>query len=184
LSAELGSVGDVGGSEGASAHEVVRLVEAHSGVSDVLGSTHVVMRLAESVARHLEGGRAGSRFPLLRVLLRRGPVSAAECDALAREVVRLRAALASVAVSAWFDAPRPSGDPALEAAAPLSPAPPPSDAFPRRQGEGPPKTLADAFAWPLFVAEHVARLGGASRRGVRVEVGPESPAGSLRARFG
>ena len=184
MSADLGSVGDVAGSEPASAREVVRLVEVHSGVSDVLGSARGVERLAESVTRHLEGGRAGSRFPLLRVLLRRGPVSAAECDALAREVVRLRAALASVAVTALFDVPPPGSAPALDAAAPLSPVPWPSDPFPRRHGEGPPKTLADAFAWPLFVAEHVARLGGASRRGVRVEVGPENSVGTLRARFG
>jgi hypothetical protein len=174
-SLDRGAAGSSG--EPAHAEEVLRLVETHSGVSDVLGSTRGIERLTDVVAQRLEGGRAGTRFPLLRVLLRRGAVSAQECDALAREVVRLRVALASVAL----DAPdaRRTSDPALDAAAPLStPAASPAGA-PKAPA---PRTLAETYARALSVVEHVARLGGASRRGVRVEVGPDLPT-STRARL-
>ena len=186
MSADFGGIVADGNGASGTCDEVVRIVEAHSGVSDVLGSASGVERLAQTVVARLEGGRAGTRFPLLRVLLRRGPVSAEECDALVREVVRLRAALAALPPDDAPD-PRRAGDPALEAAAPLSPAPPlsptPSPGASARR-DATPRTLADAWARPLSVAEHVARLGGASRRGVRVEVGPDVEGGPLRARLG
>jgi hypothetical protein len=177
LTSDVGWVGANGDHEHASCEDVVRIVETHSGVSDVLGSARGLERLAQAVTLNLEGGRAGTRFPLLRVLLRKGPVSAQECDALAREVVRLRAALKSVSFDPPTPASRPSGDPALDAAAPLSPT------GPARPLKAPHPTLADLYARALSVAEHVARLGGASRRGVRVEVGPDLPDDSTRARL-
>ena len=77
--------------------------------------------------------------------------------------------LSGHASDALREAPRGGdSDPALSAALPLDPVPEP---FRRPDGSGPPKTLAEAFAWPLFVVERISRLGSASRRGARLEAG-------------
>jgi hypothetical protein len=149
------------------ANRWLRIVDEQTGVVDVVGRVESVERMAETVARCLEAGRAGTRFPLLRLVPRRPALTGEECDALSREVPRLRAVLACVGVENLRPAgPGAGSDPALSAAAPLEPAPEP---FPRWNGSGAPRTLADAFAWPLHVLEHGARLGAASRRGARLE---------------
>jgi hypothetical protein len=167
---------------------VVRFVDEHSGRSDVLGPVDDVVSLSDAVTRLLEGGRAGTRFPLLRLVGRARPLSQGECEALAREVVRLRQRLAPFSVDELRPPPRAgASDPALDGAAPLGASPEP---FPRPEGAPPPRTLAEAFAWPLRVLEHVARLGAASHRGARFEVvadaavGDGAPAGAGRSRAG
>ena len=161
--------------------EAIRIVETHSGVNEVLGSAESVERMLEIVVRCLEAGRPGTRFPLVRLLARRGPISSAECDALSREMVRLGAAFEPHDVDALREPPpRADADPALSAAAPLDPVPEP---FRRLNGNGAPRTLADAFAWPLFVVERVARLGSASRRGASIEAGDSAAFETLRTRL-
>lgn len=135
----------------------VRFVDAQSGRNDLLGRVAALEAMAGVVARRLEGERPGSRFPLLRLVGREQPLTPAECDALAREVARLRQMLAPVPAQVL-----------AEDAATTEPAP---EWFRRVDGEGAPRSLADAFAWPLFVLEHIARLGATSRRGARFEVG-------------
>lgn len=158
----------------------VRFVDAHSGRNDLLGRVAALEAMAAVVARRLEGERPGSRFPLLRLVGRPTPLTAVECDSLAREVTRLRHLLAALPAAAD---PAPDTTDAAQDAAADEPAPldadrladaaPRADAMPRAQGarDLSPRTLADAFAWPLFVLEHIARLGAASRRGARFEVG-------------
>jgi hypothetical protein len=153
---------------------VVRFVDEQSRRGHVLGRPHDLHSMGDAVTRLLEGGRAGSRFPLLRLVGRAQPLSHAECEALAREVVRLRHHLAPFSVDELRPPPRGASDPALDGAAPLGPAP---DPFPRGDGVPPPRTLADAFAHPLAVLEHVARLGATSRCGARFEVVPAARAG-------
>jgi hypothetical protein len=126
-----------------------------------------VAALLDVVARHLEHGRPGSRFPLLQLLRRLAPLSPAECEALVREATRLKALLAPLPVALLAD---PSA-PALGAPRDAPPPAPTGELFPRLNGNGAPKTLADAFAWPLFVVDHLARLGAASGRGARFETG-------------
>jgi hypothetical protein len=149
---------------------VLRGIDDHSGRSDVIGDVRAVALLHDVVARVLENGREGSRFPLLRLVGRKVALTHEECDALVREIARLRGLLAAHAVEA-LRAPTPDlpSDPALAAALPLDAVPEP---FPRLNGNGAPRTLADAFARPLFVLEHVCRLGAAGRRGARFETGP------------
>jgi hypothetical protein len=148
----------------------LRIVDRHSGVHDVVGPVDAIARMTATVSRCLEGGREGSRFPLLRLVSRRPALSAEECDALGREIARLRGLLSVVSISSLEDRPSPTSDPALAAAAPLD-APREPEPFPRWNGSAAPRTLADAFAWPLHVLENVARLGAASRRGASLEVG-------------
>jgi hypothetical protein len=151
----------------AAPQHVVRFVDEDSRRSDVLGRVEDVHSMSDAVTRLLEGGRAGCRFPLLRLVGRVQPLSHEECEALVREVVRLRLLLAPFSVDELRPPPRAvASDPALDGAAPLGP---PPDPFPRRDGP-PPRTLADAFARPLGVLEHVARLGATSRCGARFEV--------------
>ena len=158
----------------------VRIVEVHSGVGDVLGSEASLGTLLDAISSRLEAGRVGARYPLVRLLSRRGPVTAGECDALSREVVRVRAGLERESAD-WLRGPPAGGeaDPVLGAALPLDRMPEP---FRRLNGNGGtggngvPKTLAEAFAWPLSVVESVTRLGSASRRGVRLEIVPTEPA--------
>jgi hypothetical protein len=158
----------------AGAASVVRFVDAASRHGDVLGPPADVHHLSHVVTRLLENGRAGSRFPLLRLVGRAQALSSGECDALVREVVRLRHLLAPFSADELRPAPRAAvSDPGLDGAAPLGPAP---DPFPRGGG-APPRTLADAFARPLAVLEHVARLGAASRCGARFEVVRGAPDG-------
>lgn len=135
----------------------VRFVDAQSGRNDLLGRVAALEAMAGVVARRLEGARPGSRFPLLRLVGREQPLTPTECDALAREVARLRQMLAPLPAKV-LDEDIPAAEPSPEW-------------FRRVNGEGAPKNLADAFAWPLFVLEHIARLGAASRRGARFEVG-------------
>ncbi|MFO0934004.1 MAG: hypothetical protein U1E39_15050 [Planctomycetota bacterium] len=152
----------------------VRFVDEHSGRNDLLGRVAALEAMAAVVARRLEGARPGSRFPLLRLVGRPTPLTAVECDSLAREVTRLRHLLSALPATAD---PAPDATDAAPDAAADDPAPidadPLADAMPRAQGarDPSPRTLADAFAWPLFVLEHIARLGAASRRGARFEVG-------------
>jgi len=137
----------------------VRFVDEQSGRNDLLGRVAALEALADVVTRKLESARAGSRFPLLRLVGRAEPLTALECEALAREVTRLRQVLAPLSAES-VDATLPSDD---------MPAPPTAEPAPERTNGT--RTLADAFAWPLFVLEHIARLGAASRRGARFEVG-------------
>jgi hypothetical protein len=144
---------------------VIRFTDEHSGRSDALGTADAVRAMTDAVTRLLEGGHAGRRFPLLRLVGRARPLSRDECDALAREVERLRRHLAAFPVDELRPASTTS-DPALDGAAPLGPAPEP---FPRPDGAPAPRTLAEAFARPLAALEVVARLGAASHRGARFE---------------
>ena len=189
--------------EDAAARAWLRIVDEHSGIHDVVGPVDEVARMTATVSRCLEGGRTGARFPLLRLVSRRPALSGEECDALGREIVRLRALLGVIAAETAVEPPAGAppaadvrtSDPALAAAAPLDaaarpPAPTtPAEPFPRWNGSGVPRTLADLFAWPLHVLEHVARLGATSRRGARLEVGyaasfaDGSVAGALRDRL-
>jgi hypothetical protein len=147
-SARAGSAGDPSALD--PRRLAVRFVDEQSGRNDLLGRVAALEAMAAVVARRLEGSRAGSRFPLLRSIGRREPLSASECEALAREVARLRQHLAPVpATTLSEEAPGAIGDDVPAAAA----------------------TLADAFAVPLSVLEHIARLGAASRRGARFEIG-------------
>lgn len=152
----------------------VRFVDAHSGCNDLLGRVAALEALAAVVARRLEDARPGSRFPLLRLVGRREPLTATECDSLARETARLRQRLAAVPVgdlgagpgavadpSAADDDVGPEAAPARRRRDPTAP-----DDDPR-----PARTLADVYDDTLYVLEHIARLGAASRRGARFEVG-------------
>jgi hypothetical protein len=135
----------------------VRFVDEQSGRNDLLGRVASLEALAGVVSRRLEGARTGSRFPLLQLIGRIEPLTASECEVLAREVTRLRHVLAPVPARV-LDEEADAGrglDEWIHAA----------------NGAERPRTLADAFAWPLFVLEHIARLGAASRRGARFEVG-------------
>jgi hypothetical protein len=105
--------------------------------------------MLDAVARRLESGRPGSRFPLLQLLRREGPVSAPECGALAFEVSRLEALLSALPCEG--DEPADAREGAEASAAPA------------------PRTAAHAFARPLRVLAHFARLGAASGDGLRVE---------------
>jgi len=164
----------------------VRFVDAHSGRNDLLGRVAALEAMAAVVARRLEGERPGSRFPLLRLVGRPTPLTAVECESLAREVTRLRHLLAALPASTSGGEVAPPSDATGVAGATRrseengrddavgavdgGPAPegsPTLDAMPSAGA----RTLADAFAWPLFVLEHIARLGAASRRGARFEVG-------------
>jgi len=175
----------------------LRVVDEHSGIHDVVGPVDEVARMTATVTRCLEGGRVGTRFPLLRLVSRKPALSGEECDALGREIARLRALLGVISVetaaasNAEVPPAAPTSDPALAAAAPLSSdggaatSPAPFEPFPRWNGSGAPRTLADLFAWPLHVLEHVAKLGAASRRGARFEVaaaGSYGPAARDRIR--
>lgn len=145
----------------------IRFVDEHSGRNDLLGAVASFEAMANVVSKRLEGSKAGSRFPLLRLVGRREPLSAIECEALAREVTRLRSVLAPLPASAIADG-RDEGsrdDSALGAPTAVR------EIFRRLNGDGAPRTLAEAFGWPLFVLEHIARLGAASRRGARFEIG-------------
>ncbi len=167
--------GSDGGTERSSQPRLaVRFVDAHSGRNGVLGDAETVSALLHSVECCLEGGRPGCRFPLLRLLGRSAPLSGAECEALVREVVRLRGLLAALSAdNLRADAAAPSGD------EPETPADgPPHGAFAAPVlGEGnghsaSAKNLAQVFAWPLSVLEHVGRLGAMGGRGARFETGP------------
>jgi hypothetical protein len=129
----------------------VRFVDEQSGRNDLLGRVAALEAMASVVARRLEGSRAGSRFPLLRSIGRREPLSASECEALAREVARLRQHLSPMTLALDEDAVDGLG----------------GDSSRARQD----RTLAEVFAGPLSVLEHIARLGAASRRGARFEIG-------------
>ena len=190
----------------------VRFVDAHSGRNDLLGRVAALEAMAAVVTRRLEGARPGSRFPLQRLVGRPTPLTAVECESLAREVTRLRhllAALPAAPGGGGGGVPTLSDAPGVAEAAGLSevkglsdvtgvseptglseatgrsqatglsgavgaadggPAPESSRTLDRTPSIGA-RTLADAFAWPLFVLEHIARLGAASRRGARFEVG-------------
>jgi hypothetical protein len=134
----------------------VRFVDEQSGRNDLLGRVASLEALADVVSRRFDGARTGSRFPLLRLIGRPEPLTASECEVLAHEVTRLRHVLAVPAGVLDEDA---AAGPALD------------EWMQSHNGSERPRTLADAFAWPLFVLEHIARLGAASRRGARFEVG-------------
>jgi hypothetical protein len=112
--------------------------------------------MLEAVAVRLEGGRPGSRFPLLQLLRREGPISSPECGALVFEVARLRVLLSTLPL-----------DGADASASP-----------PRANGNGAPRSLADVFGKPLSVVDHFARLGAASGDGTRVESAAADPSDS------
>ena len=164
----------------------VRFLDLHSGRNDILGSMTSVGAMLATVALRLEGGRPGSRFPLLQLVRRAAPLSPAECDALVREVTRLKSMLAPMPLD-LLEHVAPTtpagGESATNVSAPIP------ELFPRLNGNGAPKNLSDEFAWPMFVLDHVARLGAASGRGARFESGdvdsfravrtPLSPHGSL-----
>lgn len=163
----------------------VRFVDAHSGRNDLLGRVATLEAMVAVVARRLEGERPGSRFPLLRLVGRTTPLTAVECESLAREVSRLRQLLVALPAPTSTSVASPDAlslDPNASGPAAVGPSAPPVDReAPPADGATPepsmaprgaaPRTLADAFAWPLFVLEHIARLGAASRHGARFEVG-------------
>jgi hypothetical protein len=62
----------------------VRFVDAHSGRNDLLGRVAALEAMAAVVARRLEGARPGSRFPLLRLVGRPTPLTAAMRSLVAR----------------------------------------------------------------------------------------------------
>jgi hypothetical protein len=139
----------------------VRFVDVHSGRSAVLGGVDAVGALLRCVERCLEGGRAGTRFPLLRLVGRATPLSVPECEALVREVARLRGHLSVLAASNLLEETGPaSGDDRQT----------PADGPPRGTFSPPgAKSLADVFALPLAALEHHGRLGAISGRGARFE---------------
>ena len=132
-------------SEGdAASQDLVRFVDVDSRRSDVLGRVGDVHSMSDAVTRLLEGGRAGCRFPLLRLVGRAQPLSHEECEALAREVVRLRQLLTPFSIDELRPAPRAGVcDPALDGAAPLGPSP---DPFPRRDAPAPRHAGSDGRA--------------------------------------
>jgi len=167
------------GAEEVDPRRAIRFVDLASGRNDLLGRVASLDAMAHVVARRLEGARAGSRFPLLRLIGRREALTAQECEALVREVTRLRAALAPLTFFAAAGPAAPAAGasrrelddeiaarfrPLLRTAPAHAPSPPTGDAT---------GTLADAFAWPLSVLEHIARLGATTRRGARFEVADE-----------
>jgi len=153
----------------------VRFVDAHSGRNDLLGRVATLEALAQVVARRLEGERPGSRFPLLQLVGRAAPLTADECDSLVREVARLRHRLAALPVDAAEHgtdaASTPGGAAAGAGEGAIDGGRPPPTFVKARPDASATGTLADAYAGPLFVLEHIARLGAASRRGARFEIG-------------
>jgi hypothetical protein len=149
----------------------VRFHDAGTGRSEVVGRSDAIASFLDVVARRLEGGRPGARFPLLQLLRRSGPVTSPQCGALVFEVARLRVLLGGVPCEAP-DAPDPAAFPAAGAAANER------------------KTLAEAYAWPLGVLDHFSRLAAASGDGARFDdvdereatPAPLRPAAAARAR--
>lgn len=130
----------------------VRFVDVHSGRGARFETFEDVTALVDCVVRRVEGTVTGRRFPLLRVVAGRRPLSGTECEALVWELARVRTILATIAAPA-------AGE---RADVPPSSVVPPPIVAGRR-------SLADLHAATLLALDHTARLGAASRRGARFE---------------
>jgi hypothetical protein len=153
----------------------VRFLDAGTGRIEVLGRAASVSAMLDAVARRLEGGRPGSRFPLLQLLRREGAVSAPECGALAFEVARLQSMLGALPC-AGDEPPEARDAPSTLGRGGLGSDGIGSDGIPRGASSSPPRTVAEAFSRPLRVLAHFARLGAASGDGLRLEATEPSPA--------